>query len=80
MSGQVSDIRDGFAAAFNAEIMRRGWTNDEMARFLETSERQVRRWRTGETEPALRTYRAIRRRLGWVAPDENDEPPARATA
>jgi ribosome-binding protein aMBF1 (putative translation factor) len=79
MSGQVQDIRIGFAQAFDDEIVRRGWTNDEMARFLRTSERQVRRWRRGETEPALRTYRSIRIQLGWVGGD-NDEPPARAAA
>jgi len=64
----------GFAKAFNDEIVRRGWTNDEMARFLGTSERQIRRWRRGETEPALRTYRDIRQRLGWASPGGNDEP------
>ena len=66
MSGQVSDIRDGFPKAFNDEIVRRGWTNDEMARFLGTSERQIRRWRTGQNEPSLRTYRRIRAQLGWL--------------
>jgi ribosome-binding protein aMBF1 (putative translation factor) len=78
MSGQVQDIRIGFAQAFDDEIVRRGWTNDEMARFLRTSERQVRRWRRGETEPALRTYRRIRVELGWA--QSNDEPPTRAAA
>jgi ribosome-binding protein aMBF1 (putative translation factor) len=66
MSGQVRDIRTGFADAFDAEIVSRGWTNDEMARLLETNERQVRRWRRGETEPSLRNYRRIRSLLGWV--------------
>lgn len=65
MTGQIQDIRTGFAEAFDAEIRRRALTNEEMARLLDTNERQVRRWRHGTNEPSLRTYRHIRAVLGW---------------
>lgn len=65
MTGQIQDIRTGFAQAFDDEIVRRGLTNDEMAHLLGTTERQVRRWRKGLTEPSLRNYRHIRAVLGW---------------
>ena len=66
MSGQAQDIRQGFSEAFEAEIVRRGYTNEEMARLLGTTERQVRRWRRAETEPSLKNYRRIRELLGWT--------------
>lgn len=39
------------AANIEAEFERTGLTNDEVARRLEVPERNVRRWRKGETTP-----------------------------
>jgi transcriptional regulator with XRE-family HTH domain len=68
MTGQALDIRSGFAERLEHEILRRGLTVEEMAQLLGVTERQVRRWRNGETEPRLATYRMYARRLSWKLP------------
>lgn len=64
VSGQVVD-KTSFAKRLEAEITRRGWTNDEAARALGVPERQVRRWRKGSNQPSRNSLRALTKFFGW---------------
>jgi transcriptional regulator with XRE-family HTH domain len=48
VSGQIRDIPSPVPANFVAEIDRRHWTNEQAARELGVSERQITRWRGGQ--------------------------------
>lgn len=52
MSGTKFPDEPPIAANLRAELARTRLTIDEVARQLEVSERQVRRWRNGETTPS----------------------------
>lgn len=52
MTGQSLDtLKSRFAANLDGEIRRLSLTNDAFARLIDEPERQVRRWRNGETSP-----------------------------
>lgn len=64
MSGQAPDTRADFSKRLDAEIARRGWTNEHTARLLDVPERQVRRWRKGEVQPGRKSRERVIDLLG----------------
>lgn len=80
MSGQAPDrnVRPPVDVNLDAEIARLELTNDAVARYLEVPERQVRRWRNGETTPSWAVVvafaRLFEREPAWFYIDHGDEP------
>jgi len=57
-----------------AELARRDWSQNELARKLGTDSAVVSRWMTGQRTPELKLAVAIERLLGipaaaWIAPE-----------
>jgi len=81
MSGQGPYEGSFQAGKLAREIERRMFTNEDFARLLDTTEKTVRRWRSGEAQPQRRHIRRLAQVLErdpqwFYERDGNDEPVA----
>jgi transcriptional regulator with XRE-family HTH domain len=74
MSGQERDIPSPIASNLIAELRRTGMTNEQAARALGTSERQITRWRSGQ-QPSYRFLAQLAamfgREIAWFYVDHD---------
>lgn len=76
MSSQERDISHPVPANFRAEQDRLHWSNQQAARALDVSERQVTRWRGGQIAGhvfVLRMAKVFGRDIAWFYTDHSIE-------
>lgn len=84
MSGHEIDMKSRVATNIRVAMEEAGVSSAELARSLDDHERQVRRWRNGETVPTFanltRLASQLRREPGWFYVDHANESPRAVTA
>lgn len=77
MSGHEIDMKGRVAANIRTAMKDAGVTSAELARSLDDHERQVRRWRNGETVPTFENVMKLAvelgREPGWFYVDHSGE-------
>jgi transcriptional regulator with XRE-family HTH domain len=77
MSGQEIDMKSRIATNIREAMADAGLTSAELARRMNDHERQVRRWRNGETVPGLSNLASLASELdrepGWFYLDHSQK-------
>lgn len=72
MAKRAGDRPHSLGEAILAEMTARGWTQYELARRLETREKNVRNWIKGSHAPSHPMYVRLCLLFGWPLPYSDD--------